>query len=259
MFEQVGDFEKAKSAYEEGAAIAEAVHKEHPEIVQALRNTTSSHWYIGQLFDREGDHQRALEEYSFSLKTVLDAIAADPTVDSARYGETKYSIVVGESMCRVGRKTEGLRLIHRGMDILRNYVASDKGDTQGSYYGSELMWWAVEGLVLAGQTEEARNVCLDAIKWVEQTAGMSDDPNPWLRLPVWYEELGDISASYDPDTHKIKSRDRVRLKEAKQDYQKAFDVLRDSTAKYRFSVVTIEDREKAVQDKIDECDSQLGL
>jgi hypothetical protein len=45
MFEQVGDFEKAKSAYGEGAAIAEAVHKEHPEIVQALRNTTSSHWY----------------------------------------------------------------------------------------------------------------------------------------------------------------------------------------------------------------------
>jgi hypothetical protein len=145
------------------------------------------------------------------------------------------------------------------MDILRNYVASDKGDTQGSYYGSELMWWAVEGLVLAGQTEEARDVCLNAIKWVEQTAGMSDDPNPWLRLPVWYEELGDISAMYDPDTHKIKSRDRVRLKEAKQDYQKAFDVLRDSTAKYSFSVVTIEDREKAVQEKIDECDSQLGL
>ena len=259
MFEQVGDFEKARRAYSEGAAIAEAVHKEHPEIVQALRNTTSSHWYIGQLFDREGDHQRALEEYSFSLKTILAAIAGDPTVDSARYGETKYSIVVGESMCRVGRKTEGLRLIHRGMDILRNYVASDKGDTQGSYYGSELMWWAVEGLVLAGQTEEARDVCLNAIKWVEQTAGMSDDPNPWLRLPVWYEELGDISAMYDPDTHKIKSRDRVRLKEAKQDYQKAFDVLRDSTAKYSFSVVTIEDREKAVQEKIDECDSQLGL
>src|ERR1043165_2656017 len=94
--------------------------------------------------DRQGDHQGAPENYRVSLKTALDSNAVDPSVDPLRSGETKYSLVVGKALCKLGQTEDGVRLIHHGIDLLLPAIESDKSNRQSTYWGSELLRWAVE-------------------------------------------------------------------------------------------------------------------
>ena len=254
IYEQLNELPAAVQSYLEAAATASAIHAEHPEILQALRNTTSSHWYLGLVLDRLGDHEGALEKFRVSLKTILDATAADPSMDPSRFGEMKYSVVVGKALCKVGKKEEGAPLIRRGVELTLDYVRSDKGSTESSFYGVELLSWAVEGLSLGGLTDEAKKVCLEAITMTEQAAQNSpEDPNPKLRLASLYELLGNVEAGYDPETKKIMTSNRARVIEARNSYQRALDVLGDTVEKSRVSPISAEDQMNALESKLAEC------
>src|SRR5262249_12785764 len=112
VYEQLGELPAAVENYRIGGAIAEAVYDEHPEIIQARRNTSSSHWYLGQVLDKMGDYQGALDSFRVSLRTVTKTGSSDP----GHYPEAKYSIIVGKAMCKVGQKREGANLIRHGVD-----------------------------------------------------------------------------------------------------------------------------------------------
>jgi tetratricopeptide (TPR) repeat protein len=257
MYEHLNELAEAVQSYREAAATASAIHAEHPEILQALRNTTSSHWYLGLVLDRLGDHEGALEKFRVSLKTIMDATAADPGMDPSRFGEMKYSVVVGKALCKVGKKEEGAPLIRRGVELALDYVRSDKGSTESSFYGVELLSWAVEGLSPGGLTDEAKKVCLDAITLVEQAAQNSpEDPNPKLRLAALYELLGNVEAAY-AESKKIMTPNRARVIEARNSYQKALDVLRDAVEKSKVSLVSSEDQMNTIESKLAECDALL--
>jgi serine/threonine protein kinase len=257
MFEQLNELPQAAQNYREAVAVASAVHTEHPEIVQALRNTTSSHWFLGMVLDRLGDHQGALENYRVSLKTILDATAADPSVDLARAGETKYSVVVGRALCKLHQREEGVELIRHGVDLAITLITSDKGNRQNVYYGGELLSWGIDGLAAAGLREEAKTISLKLIGWVEETAQNSpEDGGPRLRLVSLYEQLGDVYAGYDPDARKIGTTERARLIEARRWYQKGLDLLRDTIENFKVSKTSLQDQLSALQEKISECDAQ---
>jgi tetratricopeptide (TPR) repeat protein len=259
MFEQLNELPQAAQNYREAVAVASAVHAEHPEIVQALRNTTSSHWFLGMVLDRLGDHQGALENYRASLKTILDATAADPSVDLARAGETKYSVVVGRALCKLHQREEGVELIRHGVDLTITLITSDKGNRQNVYYGGELLSWGIDGLAAAGLREEAKTISLKLIGWVEETAQNSpEDGGPRLRLVSLYEQLGDVYAGYDPDARKIGTTERARLIEARRWYQKGLDLLRDTIENFKVSKISLQDQLSALQEKISECDAQLS-
>ena len=259
MFEQLHELPQAVQSYREAIAMASAIHAEHPEIVQALRNTTSSHWYLGMVLDRQGDHQGALENYRASLKTILDATAADASVDPPRSGETKYSIVVGRALCKLRQREEGVGLIRHGIDLTITQITSDKGNRQNVYYGGELLSWAVDGLAAAGLREEAKTISLKLIGWVEETAQNSPaDGGPRLRLASLHEQLGDVYAGYDPDARKIGTAERARLIEARRWYQKGLDLLRGTIENFKVSKISLQDQLSALQEKISECDALLG-
>jgi non-specific serine/threonine protein kinase/serine/threonine-protein kinase len=258
MYEQLNDLQQAVQSYREAVATAAAIHAEHPEIIQALRNTTASHWYLGLVIDRLGDHQGALEEFRASLRTIIEATSADPSVDPSRYGEIKYSVVVGKQLCKTGRTAEGAQLIRRGVELVLNYIRSDKGNKESSFFGTELLSWAVEGLSLGGLTDEARSTCLDAIKLVNDAAENSpEDPNPKLRLAALYDLLGNVEASYDMETKKITTLNRARVIEARNSYQKALDLLHESVAKLSVSPSSTEDQMNTLDNKLAECDALL--
>ena len=259
MFEQLHELPQAAQSYREAVAMASAVHAEHPEIVQALRNTTSSHWFLGMVLERMGDHQGALENYRASLKTVLDATAADPSIDPPRAGETKYSIVVGRALCKLGQREEGVGLIRHGIDLTISQITSDKGNRQNVYYGGEVLSWGVDGLAAAGLREEAKTISLKLIGWIEESAQNSpEDGGPRLRLASLYEQLGDVYAGYYPDARKIGTTERARLIEARRWYQKSLDLIRDTTENFKVSKTSLQDQLSALQEKISQCDAQLS-
>src|SRR5262249_36181111 len=209
MFEQLQELPEAAQSYRDAVTGASSGHAEHPEIVQALRNTTSSHWFLGLVLDRQGDHEGALENYRASLQTVRDATDANPSVDPPHSGEMKYSIVVGRALCKLGQKEEGVRLIRHGVDMTLALIASDQGNRQDTYYGSELLTWAVDGLAAAGLKDEAKRISLKMIGWAEEAAHNSPtDGGPRLRQAALYEQLGDAYSGYDEDKRKILAADR---------------------------------------------------
>jgi serine/threonine protein kinase len=259
MYEQLHELPQAAQSYREASAIATAVHTEHPEIVQALRNTTSSHWYLGMVLERMNDHQGALENYRTSLKTVVDATAVDPGVDPAHSGETKYSIVVGRALCKLGQKEEGVRLLRHGIEMTLNLIALDQGNQQDTYYGTELLGWAVEGLAAAGMRDDARNVSLKMIGWAEELAQNSpEDGGPRVRLATLYEQLGDVYSGYDTDARKPGTADPSRLIEARGWYEKAVGSLNEIGDNFRVSKSLLRDHQSALQEKLSQCGDQSG-
>ncbi len=258
MFEDVGDLKQAEQIYREAVATATSVHQEHPEIAQGLRNTTSSHWYLGMLLDREGDHQGALENYRASLKASLDARASDASVDPVRAGEMKYSVVVGRALCKLGQAAEGVPLIRHGIEMALAGIESDKGNRQSTYYGSELLSWAVEGLAAAGQRDEAKNISLKMIDWAEETsANAPTDGGPRLHLAILYERLGDVYAGYDAATKKMGAGDHAGLIEARAWYEKSLDCSRDIDQNYTLSKTILQPYLTSAQQKITQCDERL--
>jgi len=250
MFEDAGDLKQAEQIYREAVATATAVHREHPEIVQGYRNTTSSHWILGMLLDREGDHQAALETYRGALKTSLDATAADASVDPVRAGEMKYSIVVGRELCKLGQKEEGVKLLHRGIDLTLNLIESEKGNRQSEYYGTETLSWAVEGLGAAGLRDEAKSLSLKMIGWADEVAqNLPQDGGPRLRLAILYEQLGDVYSGYDPGARRIGAADRSRLTEARGWYDKAGDQFKD-LENFQISRSVVQRESAALQERI---------
>ena len=178
-------------------------------------------------------------------------------MDPSRFGEMKYSVVVGKALCKVVKKEEGARLIRRGVELTLDYVRSDKGNTESSFYGVELLSWAVEGLSLGRLTDEAKKVCLEAITFVEQAARNSpEDPNPKLRLASLYE-LGNVEAGYDTEAKKIMTANRARVIEARNSYRKALDLLGETVEKPKVSPVSAEDQMNTLERKLAECDVVL--
>ena len=256
MYEQLTEWQKALESYRVAGVVAESVHKEHPEIIQATRNTSSSHWYLGGVLDRLGDYRGALDSFRVSLKTVREADL--PSADRT-YGEAKYSIVVGKALCKVGEKREGADLVRHGLQTIRNYSPTDKGTTMASYYGAELLSWGAEALNLAGRRDEAVAVSLEAIRMVETTAAVSgEDSNPRLRLISMYELPGDIESGFDAGTKKMKATNRVQLIDARHWYQKSLDTLRVLTERFKFSPVRSHEQMEALSEKLRQCDALLA-
>jgi serine/threonine protein kinase len=254
MYEELSELQNAAESYRTASVIAEAVHNEHPEIAQALRNTSSSHWYLGQILDRLGDYPAALESFRVSLKTVMKAGEAD----RSHYGEAKYSIVVGKALCKVGEKQQGASLIRHGVKLTLDEMQTGRESSASRYYGGELLSWAGEALNLAGKKNEAIAVYLEAIKIVEEAAQKSPaDSNPLLRLANFYESLGNLYAGFDGDTRRIKTTNRAPLTEAHRWYQKGLDILRETQANFNVSLASSQEQVNGLREKLADCEARL--
>jgi len=254
MCEHLGELQSAANNYRTGGVIAEAVYNEHPEIIQALRNTSASHWFLGQILDRQGDYQAALESFQVSLKTVMKAGDSD----RSHYGEAKYSIIVGKALCKVGEKQEGLKLIRHGVEVAINGIVIESENSSASrYYGPEVLSWAGDAFNLAGRKDEAIRVYLEAIRLVEEAARKSPaDANPLLHLTNLYESFGNMYADVDGDTRRFNTTNRSQLAEARLCYQKSLGLLLDARDNFRVSLTSSQEQVNRLQERIEECESR---
>jgi non-specific serine/threonine protein kinase/serine/threonine-protein kinase len=254
MYEQLSQLQDAAESYRTAGMMAEAVYTEHPEILQAKRNTSASHWYLGQILDRLGDYQAALASFRVSLKTVMNADEAD----RRRAAEGKYSIVVGKALCKVGEKQQGARLIRHGLQLTLNEIMAAPASSASRYYGPELLAWGGEALNLAGKKKEAIAVYLRAIQIVDEAAQKSpNDPNPLLRLANLYESLGNLFAGFDDDSRKVKTTDRPQRAEARRWYQKGLDLLLTTETDFNASPTAQRQQVNGLRGKLAACDAHL--
>lgn len=138
-------------------------------------------------------------------------------------------------------------------------IASDPGQRQDVYYGSEILGWAVDGLAAAGLRDEARNISSRMIGWAEEEAQSTpEDGGPRVRLALLYEQLGDVYAGYDPDARKIGTSDQARLSEAHGWYDKALGSLNEIGDNFRVTKPLLQDRRNEVQEKLSQCGAPAG-
>jgi eukaryotic-like serine/threonine-protein kinase len=252
--EQLGEFQKAVENYRIGGTIAENVNDQHPDLIQARRNTSSSHWYLGQLLDKLGDSQGALDSFRVSLRTVIRPGTPDP----GHYPEAKYSIVVGTQMCKVGQKREGANLIRHGVDLTLRELPLGIESSATRYYGPELLSWAGDGLSLAGRKDEAISVYLQAIKIVEEAVQKAlEDPNPRFRLASEYESLGNVYAGFDAATKRLNTTDHAQLIQAHRFYQEAQNIVRETGEHFNLTLVSFGDQLSGLRDKLASCEALL--
>ena len=254
MYEQLTELQNAAESYRTASVIAEAVYTEHPEITQALRNTTSSHWYLGRILDRLGNPQAALESFQVSLRMVMRAVAAD----TSHYGEAKYSIVVGKALCKVGERQKGASLVRHGVKLTLDEMPIGRESSASRYYGPELLSWAGDALNLAGRKDEAIAIYLQTIKIVEEAAQKSPgDSNPLIRLVDLYESLGNVYAGFDAETKRTEMTNHGQLAEARLWYQKGLDLLHETQANFNVSVTGTQEQANDLRERLADCEARL--
>lgn len=257
MYEQLHATRGTIDSYRKAGEIAGTVHSEHPEMAQAMRNSSSSHWFLGLALDREGDYRGAIENFRVSLKTVTEPESVK--IDLAHYGEAKYDIVLGRELCKVGEHARGVALIRRGLELTRNYISRDPTRAGSFIFTAELFTWGAEGLSIAGRTDVAASACVEIIGLVEREAQNSpNNPNLQLRLASLDELLGNVYAGYDEGAHALKTSDRARLASAGRWYQKGLDVSGEAVGKYGIATASSQDQMKALREKVSQCEERLN-
>jgi len=69
--------------------------------------------------------------------------------------------------------------------------------------------------------------------------------------------VGNVEAGYATEAKKIMTANRARVIEARNSYQKALDLLRETVEKPKVSPVSAEDQMNTLERKLAECDVVL--
>ena len=164
------DWQAAAESYEKAGEIAEAVFRENPNLIQALRNTTAAHNRTGNALAEIGDFQGALQNFRFSLDLIKNAVRQNPHDRQFREAECYYLVKVAVFLEKTGAKNESLATLENGLALREKLTADDKSNGVSMLYHAELFEQGGDLLVKLNQTEKARQIYRRALQLCEKTA-----------------------------------------------------------------------------------------
>lgn len=257
IYAALEDWENVAANNRTAGEIAEAVWREDPALIQALRNTSSSHRRLAAALEELGDHQGALENYQYSLRIVNEAGANNRFASEFRRGEALYTIRVGAALHKVGETARAIETVKRGLDLYRKHIARDKTRASSIMFSFEAFQPAAAFFLAIGHLEEAIAIYQE---WAEDLERLRGDV-PREREPVWwlaniYANVGDIHSAFSQETKSISATNRVKLGHARQWYQKTLDALGE-LSEMRNANAGIQDLRSATEEKLAQCEAQL--
>ena len=257
IYAQLEDWQNAAANNRTAGKMVDAVWQENPGLVQALRNTSSSHRRLAAALEKLGDYQGALENYQHSLRVVSEAAANNRVSDDLRHSEGMYTIKVGAALDKVGERKQAIELVNRGLDLDRKYIAADKNRAAAVNYSFETFQPAAEFFVAIGRRDEAVGVFQEWVRNVEKVReSVPQEPDLVWRLANIYANIGDIYSAFNPESKRISETNRAKLGNARRWYQKTIDALGD-LRQMRYPNADMQDLRTATEAKLAQCEAQL--
>ena len=258
IYAHLEDWQNAVASNRTACEIAEAVWRENPALMQALRNTSSSHRRLAAALDKLGDYHGALENYQYSLRVVSEAAANNRASGEFQRSEATYTIKVGAALHKVGETTRAIEMVKHGLDLNRKYIAENKNRAYVVRYSFEAFQPATDFFVAIGQPEEAIAVYQEWVQTFEKLReNLPREPDLVWSAAYLYAKIGDAHSAFNQETKRVSATNRVKLGDARRWYQKTLDalgelrVLRDDANPY------VQDLRNATEEKLAQCETQL--
>jgi eukaryotic-like serine/threonine-protein kinase len=251
------DWQNAVASNRTACEIAETVWRENPALMQAMRNTASSHRSLAAALERIGDHQGALENYQYSLRAVSEAAANNRDSAEFRHGEAAYTIKVGAALHKVGESTRAIEMVKRGLEIDRKNLAQDKDRAASVTYSYETFQPAAEFFVAIGKREEAIAVYKEWAHNIEKLReSVPREPDlVWTSASI-YARIGDVQSAFNPETKSVAATNRAKLGDARRWYQKSLTALKE-LRELGGATPNVQDVVSATEQKLAQCETQL--
>ena len=257
IYAQLEDWQNVAANNRTAGEIAEAVWHENPALVQALRNTSSSHRRLAAALEKLGDYQGALENYQYSLRVISEAAVNNRFPGDSRHSEAMYTIKVGAALHKVGERKQAIELVKRGLDLDRKYIAADKNRAAAITYSWETFQPAAEFFVAIGRRDEAVAVFQEWVRNVEKLReSVPQEPDLVWRLANIYANIGDVYSAFSQETKTVSVTNRAKLGDARRWYQKTLDALSE-LRQMRNPNAELQDLSSATEAKLAQCETQL--
>ena len=257
IYAHLEDWQSAATSNRTAGEVAEAVWRRNPALLQAMRNTSSSHRKLAAALEKLGDLRGALENYQYSLRVVAEAGANNGDSAELRHKEAVCAIMVGVALRKVGETERAVEMVRRGLDLDRNNIAEDRHRAATIAYGFETFQPAAEFFVAVGQRDEAVAVYREWMQNVEKLRENAPrEPELLWRSASIYANIGDIHSAFNRETNRISATNPAKLTDAHGWYQKTLVAL-DELRELRSVNADIQDLRSATEEKLAQCETQL--
>ena len=248
------DWQNAAASNRTAGEIAEAVWRENPNLMQALRNSVSAHRRLGTVLDKLGDRQGALENYQYSLRLISEERIKNPGANELKHAEAIYNIRVGAALQKIDETKQATEMVRRGLALEREFIAENADRASSVQYSFEIFRPAAEFFVTVGQPEEAVAIYLEWVKFYETLLQQKPkESNLVGGLSSIYASIGDVYSKFNPETKTVSAINRNELGDARRYYQKSLNELRQIPN----ANADIQDLIKTVEEKAAQCEGRL--
>lgn len=257
IYAHLENWQNAAANNRTASEIAEAVWRENPALMQAMRNTARAHRGLAAALEKLGDYQGALENYQYSLGVVREAGANNRASVEFRRGEAIYTLKVGAALHKVGETTRAIEMVKEGLDLSRKYIAENKDRASAVMYSFEAFQPAADFFVAIGKGDEAIAVYQEWMQNLEKLReNMPREPDlVWWSANI-YAKIGDVHSAFNQETKSISATNRVKLGDARRWYEKSLYALSE-LRELRKANADIQDLISATEEKLAQCETQL--
>ncbi len=226
IYGDLGDWQKAAEIQRQAGIIAEATWREAPTLIQALRNTSRSHRYLGEALDQLGEYQGALESYRTSLRLISEALAQDPTSNQLQYAQSYYTVRVALALQNIGETKQALAMVRRGVKLARENIINEKEVAGSRIVNGELFELAGDFLARLGHRSEALTIYRELLQNYEAMVKQSPhEPQLFAELARYSATIGDLYCRFNAKSLSLGTSNRVELLEARRWYQKSLEAF----------------------------------
>jgi eukaryotic-like serine/threonine-protein kinase len=226
IYASLEDWQNSAKSNRTAGEIAEIVWQENPTLLQALRNTASSHRRLGLASEKLGDFQGALQNYQYPLRLITEAANKNTSLRELKRAKAVYQIRVGKALHNVGETKQAIEMVNRGLALERECILENTDRAGSIQYGFETFGLAAEFFVSIGESKEAIVIYSEWAKNIEELRkNKPQELNLISQLAGIYSKIGDVYSKFEMETKTVKAISQNHLNAAILSYQKALNEL----------------------------------
>jgi eukaryotic-like serine/threonine-protein kinase len=233
LLAKVGKTDEALAVFNEGLETAKSAYLADDSQLYLFNHAARLSRMMADVHISRNDWAKALENYEFSLKWIQDH-RGNPKLSARilRSGEAIYTVRIGRTLHKLGRKTEAMTRVADGLNLHFDYAADYANDASILIYSPEILSTASAYFAESGNTEPGRKMWQ---KFGLKVSGFLErNPNDAQMsglLAFARESEGDLLSGYSSQSKLIGNDDQAALKAAITLYSAALEIRQRLTAR----------------------------
>jgi serine/threonine protein kinase len=233
IFKYLQNYDDSLNKFDQAAKLAESAYNTDNSPQLAFNYNGFSHRMLGEIYEHQGNYQKAYEMYKYSF----DWVKLRENNDSQSKPNLVWAFSNSANRCalmleRLGRKKEANEIIIKPW---KDYSAFLELETNASsvVYAQEPLKYLAKYYAESNQNEKASEIWEQRIERIQKFLNKNPDDIGLIIYQVNAENaIGDIYSAFDEKSDTFNTKDKKRLAKSKSHYQNASELLRKVKTHY---------------------------